>query len=75
MLDPGLWDTTPGEELPPADSAPGTHPFALPDGVNPAADKARAAASAVLIPTWLLVAVLLVGLVCLAVLAAVFRRL
>ncbi|MBN9119988.1 MAG: serine/threonine protein kinase, partial [Planctomycetes bacterium] len=45
VLDPGLWDATPGEELPFADPVSEANPFALPDEVNPAVGKARRAAS------------------------------
>jgi hypothetical protein len=71
MLDPGLWDTTPGEELPVAAPASEANPLALPKEAS--AEKARQAAPAGLIPTWLLLALLLVGLTGLVVLAVVFR--
>jgi eukaryotic-like serine/threonine-protein kinase len=75
VLDAGLWESTPGEELPFADPVTEANPFALPDEANGAIEKARRATAAGPIPTWLLLAVLLIGLAGLVVLAVVFRRL
>ncbi len=70
VLDPGLWDTSPGDELPIADPISEANPFALPDDPGGAR---RAPAG--LIPTWMLVAVFVVALGALVFLGIVLRRL
>jgi eukaryotic-like serine/threonine-protein kinase len=74
-LDASLWDATPGDEIPLAELVADGNPFAVPDDVNTARDRARTFAARGLMPTWLLLALLGGGLVGLMVLAVVLRRL